>query len=161
MANSISQNLRSFDSSRQLALGLAMGVLIGLLPKDNLVFAGLLVCLIASGASLLTGAVAGFIVTFAAATTEPWAIQVGELLFQRDWIVAGISDFMQMPVAPWTRLDDSLVAGELVIGITMFLPIYLVSYYVFEKYHQVLQTTFRDSVLTTWIMGYPESEDQD
>ncbi|MEM9413184.1 MAG: hypothetical protein AAGA30_18895 [Planctomycetota bacterium] len=160
MPDPITPSKSRLATSQQLALGVSLGLMIGLLPKDNLLFAGLLVFLILSGASLVTGALACCTSSYMSSMTQAWAIYIGERLFQLDWFVALLVDFMQLPLAAWTKLDNALVTGELTIGICLFLPFYLVSYWLFQRYYSMLQTSLQESSLTTWIVGYPSTEEQ-
>lgn len=151
-------SVRGIDNSRQLALGVAIGAMIGLVPKDNLLFLALLAILILSGANLLTGAVSVFVTSIIGANLQDWLHQVGQTVFGWEPIMIPISDFMQQPYAAWTRLDNSIVLGALTVGVTIVLPIYLASFVVFEKYRQQLERVFTDSRLSTWIVGYSQSE---
>lgn len=130
-----------------MALGLGLGLMIGILPKDNLLFVGLLVILIVSGASLLTGALAGLVGSLLSATLQPLAHSLGQRILSPEYLLGPISEFMQLPVVPWMRLDNTLVTGSLFLGVVAFVPIYLCSVVLLNKHYEHLQTMFQQNSL--------------
>lgn len=151
-------SVRGIDSSRQLALGVAIGAMIGVIPKDNLLFFVLLMILILSGANLITGAVSAIGASLLSANLQDILHQTGQTVFGWEPIMVPLSKFMQLPYAAWTRLDNSIVLGGLTIGITIALPIYLISFVFFQKYREPLERLFTNSRISTWIVGYSQAE---
>lgn len=158
MIRAIGSSLRGMDSSRQLAFGAALGIMIGIIPKDNLLMVALTAFLILSGANLITGALGSMIGTLMGIGIQPLLHRIGETLLNSEPIIIPLSKFLQMPLAPWTRLDNTVVAGGLAMGILVALPTYLISFYLFEKYRVQLERFFTDSRVATWILGYPSAE---
>lgn len=153
-------SVRGIDNSRQLALGVAIGTLIGILPKDNLLFFALLVILILSGANLVTGAVSAFGSSLLSSNLQDLFHQVGQTVFGWEPIMAPLTKFLQLPYAAWTRLDNSIVLGALTIGLTIALPIYLISFVLFQKYREPLERLVTDSRISTWVVGYSQAENE-
>ncbi len=148
------RKLDGIDSSRQLAMGLALGAMIGLLPKDNALFVGLLVTLVISGANFITGCLSGIGFSLVGSSAQPLMHEIGKLLFQFDWVVGLLGKFFQLPIAPWTHLDNSVVAGSFVTGLAGFIPCYLVSFYLFESNRTFIRDRILQSSFVRWIIGY-------
>ena len=153
------RSVDGIDSPGQLALGVAIGCMIGFLPKDNLTFAGLLVFMILSGANLLTGALAGTIASFFTGALQPAADSIGQQLLAHEYMVVPLAKFLQLPAAPWTRLDNTVVFGSLAVGILAFLPIYVTSLFIFQKYRKSIQRLYTTSNIAAWVVGYSADEE--
>lgn len=124
---SFKATVRGFDTPHQLALGIALGIWIGLIPKDSAlpyVLAALailtpanLICLALgiAGGSLLSPQLDSVthemgLATLTYAPCEPmWA-----------WIYS-------LPAGPWTRINNTVVMGTTELGLLMMGPVYLVS----------------------------------
>lgn len=161
MFQSISQSVQGVDSSRQLALGVALGMMIGILPKDNLLVGGLLVALILSGANFVTGILMCFSVSFLNSHVDPLFHRCGEWLMQLEYVLIPLSKFMQLPLAPWTRLDNTVVFGSFASGLIGFLPVYLGSFYCFDKNRDFIKSRITESFLFQWILGNESSKDRE
>ncbi len=46
--------------------------------------------------------------------------------------------FYEMPLAPWTDFNNTIVMGSLILGLTLFYPVYRLTRPLFEKYTPVL-----------------------
>ena len=154
------KNIKGVDSSRQLALGVAIGLMIGILPKDNLLVGGLLVTLILSGANFVTGSIMCFSVSLFNTQIEPLIHRCGEWLLQLDYVLIPLSKFMQLPMAAWTRLDNTVVCGSFAMGLICFLPVYLPSFFFFDKNRNFIKTRIVGSGLFQWILGNEPTEDR-
>ena len=54
---------------------------------------------------------------------------------------------IQLPVMPWTRFDNSIVMGSLVIGLLAAYPLYRISRYLFEVYGKAIYESWRKTGL--------------
>lgn len=120
------------DCPHQMAWGVAFGLLLGLIPHGNLVAIGLIVLVICLNLNHAVAAVTGVAVSFFAARLDPYTHQIGQyVLLNPDW-----SDHLaiawQLPLAPWTDLNNTVVLGSLVLGLAFLLPAYAVSYPAFR-----------------------------
>ncbi|MDR3198252.1 MAG: hypothetical protein LBU34_10335 [Planctomycetaceae bacterium] len=110
----------------EIALGVAFGVLLGLLPKANLLFAVFLIFFFLSHANIVIGVLATLIISFFASWIYPLADPIGReiLVSVQGQRVIGI--LFSIPVVPWTMLDNTVVLGMFLLGVLLFLPIFLV-----------------------------------
>lgn len=130
MGEAIRSLLRSSSSRhrpRQIAAAIALGVLCGLLPKLSFIF-----CLMAAGCFLLPihvplGALVCVVCSLVTTTLAPLAGRLGiwsltNPLLRDLWLAID-----GLPLIPWLGLHNSIVNGSLLIGISLWLPVYLLS----------------------------------
>ncbi len=116
----------------QFGLGIALGLMIGLLPKDSLLpWAFGLLTLIAPvnlGAALAAvGAGLGLSLAL-----EPVAHSVGQTILNDATVVSWMTQLNELPVFAWTRLNNTVVMGLTAIGTLAFIPVYLTAHAVFR-----------------------------
>lgn len=112
---------------RELAWGLALGIAIGLIPKGNLVsvsLIGLLVCLRVNHGMAALAAVA---TSFIAFRFDPWTHQLGTEILQTPRTHALLTKIWDKPLVPWTELNNTVVLGSTVIGLTSILPTFMIT----------------------------------
>ena len=116
----------------ELAWGLALGLAIGLIPKGNLVslvLIGLLVSLRVNHGMAALSAVA---VSFLAFRFDPWTHQLGSEVLQAPKTRELLQRFWDMPLVPWTDLNNTVVMGSTIIGLSSVLPTFLITLPVFR-----------------------------
>jgi uncharacterized protein (TIGR03546 family) len=111
----------------QLALGVSMGLLVGLLPKGNLTAVTASVALFGLRANLGTGLTTAFLVWLASQHLDPFTHGLGVRLLQTPAIYRLLAWAYQLPLVPWTSLDNSVVLGSLVLGCALMYPAYHIS----------------------------------
>jgi uncharacterized protein (TIGR03546 family) len=110
----------------EIALGIAFGVLLGFLPKGNLLFVIFAILFFLSHANIVVGILATLIISFFAPWLHPFADRIGrEILVS----VSGqqiIGNLFSIPAVAWTMLDNTVVLGMFLLGLVLFLPIFFV-----------------------------------
>ena len=114
--------LTDADSARQIACGFALGMLIGLVPKGNLIALTLGVILFASRANLGAGALAAFGFTWIGLLLDPISHRIGLGLLQFSLLQPTWAWLFNLPFAPWTAFNNTVVLGSLVLGLALFYP---------------------------------------
>lgn len=112
------------DAPRELALGLALGVLLGLVPKGNLTAGLLMAVLLCLRANLAGAFLSAFVFSWIAALLDPLTHQIGLVLLHATWLQVCWERFFALPLVPWTNLNNTVVLGSLVIGLLAFWPCY-------------------------------------
>ncbi|MCL2742792.1 MAG: TIGR03546 family protein [Planctomycetaceae bacterium] len=111
---------------REIAFAVSFGILLGLLPKDNLTAAAIAVVFFLSRANLVLGVVITIIVSFLSPFYYPIAHRIGlEILtsdFGQEWGAA----LFQYPLVPWSMLDNTVVMGSFATGLALFLPVWFI-----------------------------------
>lgn len=119
--------VRDNDSPRQLACGVALGMLIGLVPKDNLTAVVLGVLLLMLRTNLAVAALSAFCFSCIGGWADPLTHRIGYWLLTRPSLQGFYAGLFELPVIPWTRLNNTVVAGNLVFGLVLFYPVYELS----------------------------------
>ena len=134
LVQAFSNSVRGVDSSKQLALGVAVGMMAGLVPKENLIFVGLLVFLVVSGANLLTGLVSVVVSSVASPHVDSIFHFAGSQILSTDFATRIVSGFLELPFASWTELNNTVVCGSMFIGLAFVVPLYFVSFGLFHHF---------------------------
>jgi len=132
-------------SARQLALGFALGLVIGLVPKGNLIAVSLTVLLFATRVNLGVGLLTAMGVSALAPVVDPLLHGFGWKILTHPGVQTCLASWYERPLIPWTDLDNTVVAGGLALGLVLFYPAYHLSRPLFERYHPRL---------AAWLMRY-------
>ncbi len=138
-----------------IAHGVSLGLLLALVPKTNLlwVFLFLFILFIRmnKGAFFLSLILLAFVVPFADVAVEAAGYGVLSLPF-----LEGIYTTMSnTPFVGLTRFNNSMVAGGLVAGIILYLPVYALCRLFVDKYRTVLQPKIANSKITKVLVQLP------
>jgi len=154
---------RSNDSPRQLAGGLAIGTLVGLLPKDNLTAMLLSLLLVVTRVNPACGAVAVLVFSGVGVFVDPVCERIGWFLLTHPALQIFWESLADFPVIPWTAFNNTVALGSFVVGMWLLLPIYFLSKPLFVKYHpkltaklqqfKVYQLLVGTEVANTWRSG--------
>ncbi len=121
------------DTPRQLALGFTIGMIIGLVPKGNLTAVALSMLLLGTRVNLAMGLLGTVGFSWLAGWTDPLADRIGQGLLTHEPLQPLLAWLYDLPLAPWTALDNTVVFGSLMLGIWLFLPVYHFSFLAFQK----------------------------
>ncbi|TWT56572.1 hypothetical protein CA85_41050 [Allorhodopirellula solitaria] len=112
----------------QLAWGIALGALVGLIPHGNLLAVVLVLLVLMLHVNHAMVALVGVMVTFAAPRLDPTFDAFGRWLFEQPQVAERLSLAWQYPLVPWTDLNNTIVMGSFVIGLISVVPIFLITY---------------------------------
>ncbi|NLS92196.1 MAG: TIGR03546 family protein [Planctomycetaceae bacterium] len=127
------QGIAAADTPRQLALGFAIGMMIGLAPKGNLTAVVLSMILLGTRVNLATGMLGALLFSWLSGWTDPLAHRIGCGFLTHETLQPALAWFYDIPLVPWTALDNTVVFGSLMLGIWLFWPVYHVGNLVFER----------------------------
>jgi uncharacterized protein (TIGR03546 family) len=117
----------------QIAWGGAIGLVIGMIPKDNLIAIALIGILAFCRVNQLVGCISAIAITMLSDWVDPCSHWVGLALIQQPIISNLICGLFLVPLMPWTCLDNTLVAGGLTLGFASMLPSYFVCMWAITK----------------------------
>lgn len=147
--------LNAYQRPGELAAGFACGVLLGLLPGANLIWAAFFLAFslvkINKGALLLT------MIGFSALSplVDPLFHRLGFSLLTWPALYDPFVSFAQLPLASFTRFNNTLVMGVLALA----LPLWVVSYASFRPmlawYRRVIRDRFIRPKLVPWLKKLP------
>jgi len=142
-------------SKTQIASGIAWGILLGLLPAGN--FFWIVLFLVSFFFNHHSGIKLVFMALFMA--LSPLFKQLLDIL---GWQVLHIDSLQplfttmyNMPFVPFTKFNNTLVAGGLVVGIILFFPLYFLMLPLIHLYRQKLSPVVRNSKVVKAITGFP------
>ena len=125
----VSQNLRA-----QFGLGISLGLMIGILPKDSLLpwVLGLLALIapVNLGATL----VAIVVGTLLSLTMDSFADSIGQIVLGNATVLNWMSWLTDLPGFAWTRLNNTVVMGLTTIGILASIPVYLTAHAMYRDF---------------------------
>jgi len=121
------------EAPHRLALGFALGMMIGLVPKGNLVAIVLSTILLATRSDLIAGGLAAAAFSWIGMLADPLSHRLGLAILTREAWDPCWSELYKLPLVPWTRLNNTVVLGSLLLGIALFYPVYRLSRAAFER----------------------------
>jgi len=154
------QALAAADSPRQLAYGFALGMMIGLVPKGNLIALALALLLLVTRANLAAGGVAAVAFSWLGVWLDPLSHRLGLALLTKPSLQPTWAWLYDLPLMPWTGFHNTVVLGSLLVGLWLFYPSYRLSLLGFQRFqppvaewiarHQVTRILFGLDVATGW-----------
>ncbi|QDT92377.1 TIGR03546 family protein [Gimesia algae] len=126
------------SSPRQLALGFSMGMIIGLVPKDNLISVLLLFLLASLKINLSSASLATLLFSWLTLMLDPLSHLIGRGVLLSAPLQGFWHWLYEMPLAPWTDFNNTIVMGSLILGVMLFYPVYRLTRPLFEKYTPLL-----------------------
>jgi uncharacterized protein (TIGR03546 family) len=136
-----------------LAQGLALGVFIGVMPKDSAIcwLAGLV--LLFSDGSLLLGMAAAFAVSAVAVWMDPVTGSIGSALLHAP---AGQTIWTRLSETPfwnWTRLDNTVVMGSVCVAALLSFATYVVSLRFLARRGDRMAQWINRSAVCRWMLA--------
>lgn len=128
----IKQVLAGRSHPHQMAWGLALGLLLGLIPHGNLLTVALVALVVCLNINHAMVALVGVAVTFLATRLDPYSHQVGQFVLLHPSLAEPLANAWQLPLAAWTDLNNTIVMGSFLIGVAALLPVYAFSYPLFR-----------------------------
>ena len=137
----------------QLAWGFALGVLIGLVPKGNLIAISLGIILAASRANLGVAAATILACSFLSPMLDPASDVVGGWLLSHPDLQSMWTSLYNKPLMPWTDFNNTVVLGSLTIGVLALYPLYRISHLAFDRYVERVSNWAKKFWLVRVLMG--------
>ena len=116
--------VRGFDTPHQLALGMAFGVAVGLIPKDSLLPYAIAVIAILSTANLLCFGIGVIVAHVTSPALDHLTHVIGSWFLTFEPLKPFWATLSELPLVPWTRFNNTVVLGTLIFGIMIAVPIY-------------------------------------
>lgn len=117
----------------QLAWGFSLGMVIGLVPKGNLIAVCLMTMLCALRVNFAAGTMGIFVFTWAGMYLDPFSHRLGHVLLTHPALESLWTSLYDMNVVPWTAFNNTVVLGSTLIGLALLFPVYRLSHPIFAK----------------------------
>lgn len=147
----------SGESSRQMAAGLGMGILLGLVPPYNLLSVVLWMVLFASRMNLTVAITTALAVSWIGWLLDPITHQIGYFLLSLEILRPLWTELYHQPLAPWTGWNNTVVLGNAVLGGLLAPAGFAVSQPLFERFMPVLGQQLKQYAWFRWLAGYRET----
>jgi len=116
----------------QLAWAVALGALLGVVPHGNLIAVFILIFLLSVRVNHAMAGLVTIGVSFVAMWLDPSSHEVGQFVLTHPKIAPHLSAAWELPLAPWTQMNNTVVMGSFVIGVAALIPIFCLTYPVFR-----------------------------
>lgn len=116
--------LHGSSDPRHLAAGFALGAALGLVPKGNLFALGFFFLFFLLRLNKGTALMSAAFFTPVGYLLDAPAHKVGLALLKADALKGLWTALYDMPVVPLTRFNNTVVLGNLVFGLALFVPLY-------------------------------------
>jgi uncharacterized protein (TIGR03546 family) len=123
-ARLVAAALVAHESPRRLAAGAALGMLLGVVPKGNLTALLLAVALFSIRVNLAAGLATAFVFSWIGMLLDPMAHRLGWQILSHRALQPAFAWCYEVPLAPWSGLNNTVVVGQLVLGLYALYPIY-------------------------------------
>lgn len=117
--------LSQYRSPSQIAWGIAIGGVLGLIPKDNLTALAILVLFAILRINQLAACCTAITIWMLSDWFYPVTYPIGSQLLSLPWVIRAIAFLYSFPVLPWTCLENALVIGGVAVGLVSVMPAYL------------------------------------
>jgi uncharacterized protein (TIGR03546 family) len=124
--------LLSSSAPGQLAAGFTIGMMIGIVPKGNLVALSLCVLLFSIRCNKGLGLAAAVAFSFVGPWTDPFAHRLGLAALKLQPIQATYASIFNLPIGPWLGFDNTVVAGSLLMGVYLAYPVFWITRLLFS-----------------------------
>ena len=131
------------DDPRRLAFAMALGMVVGVVPKGNLTAVLLMLVILSLRVNLVAVFLSAILFSVFAATCDPICHLIGGALLNASIFRPLWSLFFNLPLAQWTALNNTVVLGSLVLSIYLFYPTYLANYMAIEGLQPWIRVKFQ------------------
>lgn len=114
-------------TARQLSLGLALGVWLGLVPKGNLLAVAMGLVLASLRVNLGIATTAAVIVSFLSISLDSLFDRIGSWVLGHPELQNLWTQLYNSPLMPWTDFNNSIVTGSFLVGAVLVWPIHRLS----------------------------------
>jgi uncharacterized protein (TIGR03546 family) len=120
----ILQALMASDSPSQLAAGFTLGMIIGLVPKGNLIAVSLCVLLFSLRVHKGLALVAAVAFSLMSPLIDSFSHKLGLIVLCADAFQTTYASVLSMPLGPWLGFNNTVVSGSLLVGLYVAYPVY-------------------------------------
>ncbi len=145
--------LAAESTHKQIAAGIALGMIVGLVPKGNLLAFMLLTGISSLRISLPAIFFSTFIFSWIATLLDPLTDRIGEIVLTQSSLVPFWTWLYDHPLVPWTQFNNTIVMGSLLVGVIASYPLYRITLPLVEKYEPPVSARVKKMRLTKWLFG--------
>lgn len=136
------------ESPNQLAAGFALGAIMGFVPKIGLMALVLWAVVIFFRVHIGMAIAATLIFAMLGVITDPLAEKLGFAVLTNGSLQGFWTTLYNTPIVPFTSFNNTLVMGNLLVGLILFLPIF----FAFKRVVLVYRERYRERVMKWKVM---------
>jgi uncharacterized protein (TIGR03546 family) len=125
--------LLAHDAPNQLAAGFALGMVLGLAPKGNLIALSLLVLLFSLRVNAGIGLLAAFAFSWVGPVLDPFTDKLGAYVLTVGAMQSTYAAMFHLPLGPLFAFNNTVVVGSLLVGLWALYPTYWISLVAFRR----------------------------
>jgi len=118
--------LHSETGTNQLAMGLALGLVIGFSPLLSLQGLALVLILLLFRIQMGAAFLSGFFFTFVAFLLDPVCDLLGRAILENPGLRPTFVQLYNMPLVPLTRFNNSIIMGSGVLSLILVIPFFFI-----------------------------------
>jgi uncharacterized protein (TIGR03546 family) len=145
--------LRAGATPAQIAGGFMFGFIIGLMPFMTLQGVGLMAIMFLINVNLAAATFAMFASSFVAFLFDPLFHDLGFYMLTMPALHGTWTSLYNMPVAPLSRFNNTVVLGSFAAGIILALPVFLLVRKGVISYRSGLEDKIKKWKIVRWITG--------
>lgn len=142
----------SQDSPKQLAMGVALGMVVGLVPKGNMTAAVLGIVFFSLRLNLGIGLLTALVFTSIGGLLSPVTHAVGSHLLLAEGLQPLWTWMYNTPPLPLMAFNNTVVLGSLVLGLALLYPTYRGSLRLIETYQPKIIELVKQYKVTRWLL---------
>jgi len=131
--------LNSNKHPREVAAAIAMGLLLALIPVNNILWVAIFVISFFLKLNLAVEILFIIIFKLILPFTDPLLDRLGFFLLSIDKLQPFYTSIYNTPFIPFTRFNTTLVAGGLAAGIVLYIPVYFLAVTLVKLYRRRLK----------------------
>jgi uncharacterized protein (TIGR03546 family) len=112
------------NSPEQLAVGFTLGMMVGFVPKANLIALSLFVLVFSIRCNKGFALVAAVLFTCVATWTDPFTHKLGMMVLSMPSMQVNYASMFALPLGPWWGFHNTVVVGSLLLGLYIAYPVY-------------------------------------
>lgn len=150
----LARTLQGGQDPRHLAAGFALGAAWGLVPKGNLLSVVFLLLFFFFRVDKPVALVTAFLFSLVGWLVDPAAHALGyALLVKAAFLKPLWTALYGLPIVPLTKFNNTVVLGNLVIGLVLFAPLYILGKRAAEAYAATWGKRFSNMPLVKAVTG--------
>ncbi len=119
--------LVAYGAPTQLAAGFTIGMIVGLMPKGNLIALSLCVLLFSLRVNKGLSIIAIVLFSWIGPACDPLTHKLGASALGSQSLQACYASVFNRPFGPWLGFDNTVVTGSLLLGLYLAYPVYWLS----------------------------------
>lgn len=156
--NAVARVVAALNSNRrpgEIAAGASCAVMLALIPAANLIWIAMFALLFLIKINLSIALLTLAVLSPFAALADSLLDSIGYAVLTAPALQEVLTTWYNLPLAPFVGFNDTLVAGGLVVGIFLWIPVFLLVRAVVQLYRHTLRPKIAELPPVRWFTRLP------